>query len=131
MERIKPITTEKEAFEYQEGSIIIAYFGMLFRLSEIRKKARKHWSEFFPTNKKLSIEILREDIKPAASEKFEFGGRVNSSIFWNLRSSDYQKSDPVNRSENFPLAYCFTSFELSIATSIERITTVRNGKRCV
>ena len=48
LEGIQPKNTEKKEFEYQKRSILLGYFEMYFRLSEIKRQAQNNFGAKFP-----------------------------------------------------------------------------------
>ena len=72
-EGIKPMNIDKKEFEHREDSIVLANFGIFFRLSELRTNSSKFFcGEFSSISVKFSIGVLREEVKPVVIEKFEF-----------------------------------------------------------
>ena len=68
---VKFLNFEKKEFQYQrEDSILLTHFGSFFRVSQFCTMLHSNLclKKFSPTNVKLFIEALREEIEPVVGD---------------------------------------------------------------
>ena len=103
-----------KSFQYREESILLANYmeyapGYQNSESSLEKF---FYSEFYFTKIMLSLENLREEIKPVVRKSSEFNHRDKSFLRESFELFGLSKLRPTGRNNDFSNEYCCVSFAL-------------------